>query len=123
MGRRQRRRIDSLSEVDLDLLDKQLAEIPAEVLLCRDLGHQPIPHRVQDHRDGSKTRFLRCRNNCGVSWVQELDSWYIPRGPRKPIYPDHYLFKGTGRLDAHARGYLRGMAMSTVSVPHLRAVE
>lgn len=81
-------------------------DIPAEYLICRDLGHAWAPHDVKISRKfGEIHRVLRCRS-CPTERTQVLS---IDGGLKKNKYeyPEHYTLRGVGRLSVDDRAHIR----------------
>jgi hypothetical protein len=103
-------------------IDEFADQIPDKYLACRVDSHSRVPSSIgliadmnldasfsELKRVGTFMKTLRCRNKCGITWQQVVDSngailW--ESGPRYTGAPG-YLTKGMGRFTKEYRNRLR----------------
>lgn len=81
-------------------------------LLCRTLGHAPLPSSVTIvAAEGSNRTYyeqtLRCRNRCGCWWTQLIDTRTGEQLRRQLHYPPGYLAIGIGRINGDKKNIVR----------------
>jgi hypothetical protein len=93
-----------MSQVEQLSPEEAVAMMSEEAIVCRDLSHAWKPYYA-NRISGGFERALRC-GVCGTERAEILDSWGRLIN-RKYGYPEGYIVKGTGRMDADFRAKIR----------------
>lgn len=90
--------------------DEAIDQMSTQAITCRDYSHAWAPWYVTKFTGaGGFERGVRC-GVCGTARIETLDRLGRLDG-RRYEYPDGYLVKGSGRIDADFRAKIRLTSM------------
>jgi hypothetical protein len=88
--------------VPAESFEKQLARMSLDYLLCRKMGHIPVPFTLETDRSTFDLG-VQCARQCGWEAYKVRDWTGKVRTVGTYDPEKHYLFKGTGRLTPDQR--------------------
>lgn len=102
----------TLTDEEREGVREWAAGLSDAMLLCRTLGHAPIPSTVtivtlEGTHGRAYEQTERCRNRCGCEWTTLISMRTGERFSRNIHYPKGYLAKGVGRIYGDKKNIVR----------------